>query len=162
MMQIWRNGLCLEVAQGPQSLARALVLGAGACQCLPGTVWAYGRATYCPIQKVSDKLAIHWPDSFLQAEMVKSEQLWRQPEIHLVDTFGIFQRFLLDCISSMTELADVITQMVVSSILGIVQWGYWVSKMRQGRTCLLLWDVDTVAEMQIRRLTAVISVYKLM
>ena len=52
-------GLCLEVAQGPESLARALVLGAGACQYLPGTVWAYRRATYCPIQKVSDKLAIH-------------------------------------------------------------------------------------------------------
>ena len=34
-------GLCLEVAQGPQSLARALVLGAGACQYLSGTVWAY-------------------------------------------------------------------------------------------------------------------------
>jgi len=38
-------GLCLEVAKGPQSLARALILGAGACQYLPGTVWAYGRAT---------------------------------------------------------------------------------------------------------------------
>ena len=52
-------GLRLEVPQGPQSLARALVLGAGVCQYLPGIVWAYGRATYCLIQKVSDKLAIH-------------------------------------------------------------------------------------------------------
>jgi len=52
-------GLCLEVAQGPQSLAKALVLGVGASQYLPGTVWAYGRATYCPIQKASDKLTIH-------------------------------------------------------------------------------------------------------
>ena len=56
-------GLCLEVAQGPQSLARALVFGAVACQYLLGTVWASGRATYCPIQKVLDKLTRLFPSS---------------------------------------------------------------------------------------------------
>ena len=54
-----QTGICLEVAQGPQSLVSTLVHGAGACQYLPGTVWAYRRARYCLIQKVSDKLAIH-------------------------------------------------------------------------------------------------------
>ena len=64
------TGLCLEVARDPKSLVRDLVHGAGAYQYYLGTVWAYRRATYCPTQKVSDELAIHWPVSFLQAEVV--------------------------------------------------------------------------------------------
>ena len=46
-----------KVAQGLQILVSTLVHGAGACQYLPGTVWAYRRARYCLIQKVSDS----WP-----------------------------------------------------------------------------------------------------
>ena len=37
---------------------------------------------------------------------VQEEQLRRQPEIHLVDTFGIFQRCSLDCLSSTTEVGQ--------------------------------------------------------
>ena len=50
-------GLCLEVAQVPQSLARALVLGANVCQYLP----ALFGLTEGPHIALFKRFQISWP-----------------------------------------------------------------------------------------------------